>query len=329
MIKKQFSYQQRNEKFFKIVILMILGLSWLLFFDSQSQAQAQKSYIIVHTHNPEGIEIASIEGMPTNCVQVYDNDNLIAYGAKDAETHNQATAISSGVHTIKVKFNGMTKEQVLTLKANEKKSLTFTFDRTDINMGPILTRSGKAYGSRSEKRTGGWGEKSISVWPSERGEIIGSVPIIDGLIGYCMAHYYDSGIPEHAYTITHYAEMSYRLTPELFYAEGFSKVTSDPPGEISTRILQGEFQFFYIDVASIFNKKFPFENWYAQNILPAYSPQEIAGGAAIGLVFENDPSPEPSWWGFVPNCYPFTIPVSGGYYNQVIPAKPARWLKLC
>jgi len=327
MAKKQFSYQRRGNESISIRFLVVLAVFSLAF--PGARAQAQKSYIIVHAHNPEGIEIASIEGMPPNCVQVYDGGNLIAYGAKDAESHNRATTISPGPHTIKGIFNGMTKEQALTLKANEKKSLTFTFDRTDINMEPIFTRSGKAYGSRSEKHTGGWGEKSISVWASERGEIIGSVPIMDGLIGYGYAKYYDSGIQDRAYTITHYAQMSYRLTPELFYVEGFSTITSAPLGEVSTRSIAGEFQFLYIDVASIFNKNFPFENWYAQNIVPGYNPQEIAGGAAIGLIFENDPSPGPSWWAFVPNCYPFNIPVSGGYYNQVIEAKPARWLKLC
>jgi len=68
------------------------------------------TYIIVHCHNPEGKEIASIQGMSQNSVEIYDGDTLIGYGAHNAETHNKPIEISPGTHTIKAKFNGMTKE---------------------------------------------------------------------------------------------------------------------------------------------------------------------------------------------------------------------------
>lgn len=89
------------------------------------------SYVIVHAHNPEGVEIASIGGMRQNSVTIYDGDALIGYGAYNAEAHNKPIGISAGTHTIKAKFNGMTKEQSLTLNPNEIKVITFIFSRID------------------------------------------------------------------------------------------------------------------------------------------------------------------------------------------------------
>jgi hypothetical protein len=69
-------------------------------------AAGQTSYIIVHALNPEGIDIASIQGMGQYSVEIYDSDNLIGYGAYNAESHNRPIPIPAGTHTIKVEFNG-------------------------------------------------------------------------------------------------------------------------------------------------------------------------------------------------------------------------------
>ena len=90
---------------------------------------AEGTNIIVHCHNPEGKEIASIQGIGSNSVQIYDGNTLIGYGAYNAETHNKPIEISAGIHTIKAKFNGLTKEQIITLDPNETKMVTFTFER--------------------------------------------------------------------------------------------------------------------------------------------------------------------------------------------------------
>lgn len=89
--------------------------------------------IIVHCHNPEDKEIASIEGAVgySRNVIIYDGDILIGYGARSADRHNQPIPITPGFHTIKVKFNGTTKEQAITLDPNETKVLVFTFERTE------------------------------------------------------------------------------------------------------------------------------------------------------------------------------------------------------
>lgn len=63
----------------RMAILTIMTLVLLPF--SVIQAQEQTSYIIVHADNPEEIEIASINGMSQNSVEIYDGDALIGYGA--------------------------------------------------------------------------------------------------------------------------------------------------------------------------------------------------------------------------------------------------------
>lgn len=98
---------------------------------SVAQAQSDTSYIIVHALNPEGVEIASIEGMEPYCVRIYDGDRFIGYGSYNEETHNKPIEISPGTHIIKVYFNGMTKEQNVTLNHGETETFTFTFDRTE------------------------------------------------------------------------------------------------------------------------------------------------------------------------------------------------------
>ncbi|MFA5144017.1 MAG: alpha/beta hydrolase [Candidatus Omnitrophota bacterium] len=117
-------------------VLIILSIVPFLF---PASAQADEaSYIIVHVHNPEGIEIASIpNGVDTvssdgsQGAEIYDGDNFIAGGAYNTGTHCKPIEISSGSHTIKAKFNGMTKEEDVTLDPGQTKIVVFTFQRTN------------------------------------------------------------------------------------------------------------------------------------------------------------------------------------------------------
>ena len=89
----------------------------------------QNSYIIVHAHNPEGVEIGSIQSMGQNSVQIFDGDTYLGSGCYDAQSHNNPFTISPGAHTIKVKFNGMTLEENMDLLSDRTKVLIFTFPR--------------------------------------------------------------------------------------------------------------------------------------------------------------------------------------------------------
>jgi len=99
------------------------------------------SYIVVYALNPEGIEIASIEGMTPHCVEIYDGNTLIGYGAHDNETYNKPIAISPGAHTIKVTFSGITLQQNINVQEEKTRNITFTFDRTKIDTPSLLHRT--------------------------------------------------------------------------------------------------------------------------------------------------------------------------------------------
>ena len=96
-----------------------------------AEAQAQESYIIVHALNPEGVEIASIEGMGQSSVEIFDGPNLIGYAPYNDKTHYVPIPIAPGTHTIRAVFNGMTQEQVITLDPVETREVVFTFERTN------------------------------------------------------------------------------------------------------------------------------------------------------------------------------------------------------
>jgi hypothetical protein len=94
----------------------------------------QDSYIIVHALNPEGVEIASIEGMDSKSVEIYDGTIPIGYGAHNEETRNTPIPISTGEHIIKVRFNGIVLEQEIEVNAGETEVLVFTFGRTTFDL---------------------------------------------------------------------------------------------------------------------------------------------------------------------------------------------------
>jgi hypothetical protein len=123
---------KKGYKYFALIVLLSLLL--ILVPTATGQAQDGYAYIIVHAHNPEGVEIASIHGMNPLCVQIYDGDNLIGYGAYNEATNNKEIAVSAGTHTIKARFNGITEEQSSTLDPGETKVLTFTFKRTEFDL---------------------------------------------------------------------------------------------------------------------------------------------------------------------------------------------------
>jgi hypothetical protein len=99
------------------------------------------SYIIVHALNPEGVEIASIEGMDSQSVEIYDGATPIGYGAHNEETYNTPIAISRGEHIIKVRFNGMILEQETEANAGETEVLVFTFERTPFDLWDKIPES--------------------------------------------------------------------------------------------------------------------------------------------------------------------------------------------
>lgn len=98
--------------------------------------------IIVHCHNPEDKEIAGIKGVAPDSVKIFDGDSYVGYGAYDAASHNRPIAIDPGQHTFKAKFNGITKEQTVTLNPNQTKSIIFVFERTEFDFSSMINNLG-------------------------------------------------------------------------------------------------------------------------------------------------------------------------------------------
>jgi PKD repeat protein len=114
-----------------LMILLALSLSSLI-----RQAQSQPSVptlatVYVHAHNPEGVEIGSIDGVNYRDVKIYyrlDTEtswHLLGYGTEDAESHPRTFAIEPYPQTIKTVFNGIELTQHITDTA----TLVFEFPR--------------------------------------------------------------------------------------------------------------------------------------------------------------------------------------------------------
>jgi len=79
--------------FFTILIFSFILLS----FGLVRAENTRGSHIIVHALNPEGIEIASIQGMNPYSVKIYDGDTLIGYGAHNEDIHTISEEIREGI----------------------------------------------------------------------------------------------------------------------------------------------------------------------------------------------------------------------------------------
>ena len=127
-----------------VVTLALLGalLAMLLALAADRPTEAQAtSYIVVHAHNPEGVEIGSIDdGRWCDFgVEVLDGVSRIGAGAHDEETHNRPIPIPPGTHTITARFNGIALEEEVVLQAGETQVLTFVFPRTEIASSSFFT----------------------------------------------------------------------------------------------------------------------------------------------------------------------------------------------
>ncbi len=91
-----------------------------------SQAQ-----LIVHFHNPEGVEISSIDrggGAGGFGLSLFDGEVVLINGSW---TPHQPIDVNAGAHTLRIIFNGMEKEEQILLAPGEKKTITFVFERTE------------------------------------------------------------------------------------------------------------------------------------------------------------------------------------------------------
>jgi len=101
--------------------------------------------LIVHVHNPEGVEIASIEvaDFPMQFSQFL---NVTAYRKPpDADfapvkisRFHEPIELPPGTYTVVADFNGMSQQQDVILDKDETKEIVFTFERTEIESAALL-----------------------------------------------------------------------------------------------------------------------------------------------------------------------------------------------
>jgi len=142
----------------KRIFFWVLPLLLVLTNFGVLRAQGE-SYIIVHAVNPEGVEIASIEGVGSGCVAIYDGDTWIGHGIHSTDQCNRPIAISPGNHTVRVEFNGMSLGKNINITEGELKELVFVFNRTQIDLFPI-----EAVGSHHITRCDRWRIRMNSIW---------------------------------------------------------------------------------------------------------------------------------------------------------------------
>jgi len=246
-----------------IIIVALVGLFASLLSFSIVQAAPpppdQASYIIVHALNPEGIEIASIVGMGPYSVQIYDGDTFIGYSAHNEETRNQPIAITSGEHTIKVKFNGMTLEQEIDIAANETKVLTFTFERTEISPEELISFSWDI--SATEEYTVEGDTFVLGPWYIAEYKDL-TIPVESAVVGgACTQVRYMSYEPGQA-TFSLSISSQGVATPETYSASvsGSGQVLSGVGGFSSAIVGVG-----YVSKYPSAILGYPFDRWYIQN----------------------------------------------------------------
>jgi hypothetical protein len=119
--------------------LLVLCLSFQV-----AQAQIQTT-ISIHVHNPEGVEIGSIEKVSYQEVMIYDkldteeSWHFLGYGTNDAESHPRVFTIAQYPQTIKVNFNGMELTKHINGKGGDV--LTFVFSRTELFKENLLNKT--------------------------------------------------------------------------------------------------------------------------------------------------------------------------------------------
>jgi len=204
-----------------IVSIVLVSLLVSLLPIRLAQGQPEISYIIVHALNPEGIEIASIQGVGQGSVPIYDGETLIGYGAYSDETHYRRIPISPGPHTIKVKFNGITIEQNININEGETQVLTFTFTRTEIAPDILFTM-----GTHTFEQSGEAGAPIYGWWWWNPDENYGNS---DAVFSYVI---FRGHVLNEASHVTDYLKISCETTPDLISFDMFvsAQVISAPPG---------------------------------------------------------------------------------------------------
>jgi hypothetical protein len=238
------------------------------------------TYIVVHVHNPEGKELADLEGVGLSDVALFRDDINFADGYYTKDASKMSFLIEPGNHTFKATFNGMSQEQNVTINANETKALTFVFERTEFDLRALLNR---VYGGDSVVS---YTQDFPALGSYKQGETYweGNYEIT-----YNFSSYYAIG------TIIGYARMKYDV--DSYYSK--ARLSCDIIESVPAAVLHGDISMFAqrwngTGVAGMYEERnlIPatdkFNRWFVQAVYTGNYP-------AFSTLVENE-----GWFALIP-----------------------------
>lgn len=221
------------------------------------------AYIIVHCHNPEGKEIASITGVNPDNVKISINDEFIDYVPYNLATHGIPIELNSGNNTISVDFNGIhIDDKEVFLSIGQIQELIFTLDRTEYIFNYNDSKEIEKHWEWHNAPGGGHYQDSVCTYP----------PSLLRCRGACNSY----NFTEHEDIGEAYAKIEYTLTSISFQSNLNVNITSiNNPGAIVTADIYswsgiGYLPSEYVHPPYILSQSF--ENWYYQHKITGNYP---------------------------------------------------------
>jgi hypothetical protein len=300
---------------------------------TQAQSPTGEAYVIVHAHNPEGVEINSIEGMQYEgiyYVEVFDGDVRLGcapcgltgpYECWPQLDHNVPVALSPGTHTIRAEFNGMKREETITLAPGQTGTVTFVFERTEFDIARFLSSvgTGTSFASGTAECRSDSGGASVT---GDREGTSSDARPDTGLVFMC-AGYCRLPAGSAKREIEWQASVDYAVDPSELRIIAVRADTSCGDCELDVDF---SFAGWREDVSAIFTGDHPFDDWYVQNLVESVptppqlpwprvqltpSPDALRVGASNGVVLYD-------WEWLSRHCYLFRTPAWWSYAHLAI-----------
>lgn len=268
----------------------------------------QETGVIVHCHNPEGIEIGSIRDSDPPVILVGDLER--ALGAQVPEEHDRVVPLEAGTHTVGVRFNGVLQEQQVTLDYSQVKTLTFVFQRETFDLAEWVDSKQVDYTAHRE-----WAGEEFQPAPNidyNDSDVFGDISIefydnYTAVRDYPWVSYTDELNARAAITSTGFIHFfSIRTSSGLIYTESYTGLYDTV---LSIRI--GGYRDF--DAAGLPGAVSGFQRWYVQSIVDGYSGYITLGVRDGGDIFSAD----------IITASPDGVPHARKYFMAKFPAQGA------
>ena len=224
------------------------------------------AHLKVHVLNPEGVEINSIFMAYHSDVsleaEVFDGEEHLAYAPDDAYSHGHAWTIAPGIHTIRATFNGREQQKTITLPPGSTGSVTFRFDREEIDFAGFMDSLGpkRSYASVhhiSDPHT----DQAMTMYGDRNGGYDPNYPETAlGLVFISRLELTCPGASPCDYVYG--ASIDYEMNSREFTITAINTRTQGATHDVDEPWIL----FWREDVSSVFTNGHPFKQWYVQNV---------------------------------------------------------------